>query len=298
MDVQTDIGQVVDMFTGNKPDDLTPILSLLLLVSPLQGCADFRILRLQAPVRPGIFEGVFVYENHDFLDVGEAPVRFRHCRVDLFHQILLEISADLRPFDEADRPYFCLELPVLTHILGCVFAQEDPRVVEPIGLFERCRRVCDQLLLRLEANALGGSIKQIGIGVSPWFECYNTRTIERVERMRSEVVSSRASSSEVTGHGLRGPNAQAQPRACRSEAEARRSAGAPCWASLRASAGLACLAFQRVACNTELVSVRVPKVGTVVVLVILGPQTGRSLRCAAIGKRDLVGIVDERTAGG
>ncbi len=46
MDVQTDIGQVVDMFTGNKPDDLTPILSLLLLVSPLQGCADFRILRL------------------------------------------------------------------------------------------------------------------------------------------------------------------------------------------------------------------------------------------------------------
>jgi formylmethanofuran dehydrogenase subunit D len=46
--------------------------------------------------------------------------------------------------------------------------------------------------------------------------------------------------------------------------------------------------------NAELVSLSVSEVGTVVVLVILGPQAGRAFRDAAMSKRDLVRTVDQR----
>jgi hypothetical protein len=46
--------------------------------------------------------------------------------------------------------------------------------------------------------------------------------------------------------------------------------------------------------NAELVSLSVSEVGTVVVLVIFGPQAGRTFRYATMSKRDLVRTVDQR----
>ena len=46
--------------------------------------------------------------------------------------------------------------------------------------------------------------------------------------------------------------------------------------------------------NAELVSLSVSEVGTVVVLVIVGPQARRTFRYATMSKRDLVRTVDQR----
>ena len=48
--------------------------------------------------------------------------------------------------------------------------------------------------------------------------------------------------------------------------------------------------------NAELVSLSVSEVGAVVVLVVLRPQAGRTFREAALRKRDLVRLIDQRAS--
>ena len=47
-----------------------------------------------------------------------------------------------------------------------------------------------------------------------------------------------------------------------------------------------------VACDAELVSVRIPDVGAKVMLVILGPETRCALRCAAVRERHFVRLAN------
>jgi len=55
-----------------------------------------------------------------------------------------------------------------------------------------------------------------------------------------------------------------------------------------------CSTLSRVASDTELVSIWVSEVGAIVVLVVLGPQTGQAFGCAAMRECSLVRAVYER----